>query len=109
MKVDYFSIPSWSIEMMLTFDDDDMRSVLNLVHKYLTTGERWHNKSNNTVNYVANKWIESIDRRVIYDITKEIEKTPMEKERTANDTLELGKKVFEDLKEEWQNKIKSNQ
>lgn len=109
MKVEYFGVPSWSIELLATLNKEDLLSFVEMIQIYLSAGKICTHKYNSTVNYIAKKWMESIDRSEVYETQKKgWNNIPdKSKENTAKDTYELGKKVFEELKEEWQNKIKN--
>lgn len=60
-KVEYFSIPSWTVELMSEkLNPYETQMVLSLVYCYLITNRRTETK-NKMVDYIADKWIESID------------------------------------------------
>ena len=60
-KVEYFSIPSWTVELMSEkLNPYETQLVLSLVYSYLITNRRTETK-NKMVDYIADKWIESID------------------------------------------------
>jgi hypothetical protein len=65
--VNYFSIPSWTIEVMSDLDDDAIKRIIQKVNCYLTTGLNPKIPQEKIEKIIVDSWIKSIDNRFAYD------------------------------------------